>query len=121
MDEVGAHRADQRLQRPDACPFADGITECHALGGEKSDQHVVHVAAVVHHEHHGRLRVDRGERLRIGIAEAHTIEELRAALGQPVADAKVEVGVERRHDLARIDVGALACQLERHVLLGGVG
>jgi len=111
--EVGAHRADQGLQPPDARPFADGVGERHLLGGEEGDQHVIHIAAVVHDEDHGRLRVDRRQAGLVTASGDHAVEQARDAFRQPVADAEVEVGVEGGHDLARVAVDAAAHVDER--------
>ena len=116
--EIRAHGADQSLQRPDARPLADGVAQRHPLGGEERDQHVVHVAAVVHDEDDRRARVDRRQRRRVGVAEADAVGHLGERLGEPVADPEVDVGVERRHDLAGVAVHALDEHVARHAALG---
>jgi hypothetical protein len=93
------------------------------VGGEEAGEDVVHVGAVVDDQHHGRVRVDARDALRVDVAEAHAVERARHAAADPVADAEVEVGVERRHDLAAIgfdlghDLGKRDPVLRR-VLLG---
>ena len=66
------------------------------------DDHVIHVAAVVHHEDDAGAGFDAGERLDVGIAEAHAVEALHRAPGDVIADAEVGVGVEGGHDLAGV-------------------
>ena len=58
-------------------------------------------------EHHGRMRRDAPDALGIDVADAHAVQALRELLAQPVAGAKVEVGVERGDDLARVALDAL--------------
>ena len=118
--EVRAHRTDQPLQRPDARPLADGVAQRHALRGEEGHEDVVHVAAVVHHEHHGGLRIYRGERLAVGSPKAYAIDKARESFRQPVTNAKVDVGVECRHDLACITVDTLHRHGHRHALVAGM-
>ncbi len=49
--EVRPHRADERLERPDARPLADRVGERGFLGRQVRHQDVVHVAAVVDEKH----------------------------------------------------------------------
>ena len=112
--EVGAHRADQLLQPPHTRPFAHRVRQRGALGREVGRDDVVHVAAVVHHEHHGRVLGDGVQARVVGVADAHAVQRLRDAPRQPVADAEVHVGIEGRHDLARIALHLVQRHLARH-------
>jgi len=69
---------------------------------------------VIHHEHHGGLGRHRRQAGLVGVADAHPVQQAADALAQPVADAEVEVGVERRHDLARVALDDVLHDLARH-------
>ena len=101
--EVSAHRPDQRLQRPDSGPLAYRVGQRDLLRGQEGDQNVIHVAAVVHHEHQRRFGRHGGDSLLVDVADANPIHELGAVLRQPVADAEIDVGIEGRHDLAGVN------------------
>ena len=112
-DEVGAERAHQHAQRPDPRPFADGVAQRGAVRRHVGDDHVVHVAAVVHHEDHAGAGLDAGQRLVVGIAEAHAIEGLHRTPGDVIGDAEIGVGVEGRDDLAGVALHLPAQHLAR--------
>ena len=105
--EIGAHPADQRRQRPDARPFAHRVGQRGLVGGEVAGEHVVHVGAVVHDEHHRGVGLDARQVLGVDVPQPHAVQQLRHALADPVADAEVQVGVERRHGLAGVALDAL--------------
>ena len=119
--EVGAHRADERLQRPDARPLADGVGERRLLRRQVGHEDVVHVAAVVDQEDDRRLRRDRRQARLVLVPEAHAVERPGDVAGEPVPDAEVHVGVERRHDLVRVPADPLHDDLARHRLLARLG
>ena len=83
-------------------------------------QHVIHVGAMVHDEHHRGLRVDLRQPLVVGEADPHPVQEPCQALGQPVADAEVRIGVERRHDLPGVLQHLGLGHRARHLVLDGV-
>ena len=112
--EVRAHRTDQVAQAPRPRPLTDGVGQRGAFGGEVRGDDVVHVAAVVHDEHHRGLLGDRVQPGVVGVADAHAVEETRQCLASPVADAEVHVGVERRHDLACVALHLIECHFTRH-------
>ena len=118
--EVGAHRADELLQWPDAGPFAHRVAQRRAFGGEEGHQDVVHVAAVVHDEDHGGVGRHAGQGAFVGEAQAHAIEEAGHGAGDRIADAEVDVGVEGRHDLARVAMDLGHRRLARDVVGAGV-
>jgi len=95
------------LQRPYPRPFADGIGERGALGGKEGHQHVVHVAAVVDDENHRRVGLHPRQRFLVDVADAHAVDQAGYAARQRVADAEIDPGVERGHDLARQAVDAV--------------
>src|SRR5213595_2258299 len=68
----------------------------------RSNMDYVHVGAVVHHEHYSRVGADLRDALRIDVPDSHAVEGPRDPAPDPVADAEVEVGVERGDDLARV-------------------
>ncbi len=113
-DEGGAHRAHERLERPDSRPLADGIGKSRLFGSQISDKDVVHVAAVVHQEDDRGLGWNRGEPFLVRIAQPYSVERARDVAGERVADAKVGVGVEGGDDLACITAYARENDLARH-------
>ena len=79
---------------------------------------------MVHHEHYSRVGADFRDALRIDVPDSHAVEGPRDPAPDPVADAEVEVGVERRDDLARVALDlAQRCGQGKvvfpRVLLGG--
>ena len=56
--EKRPHRFDQGLQRPDARPLADGIRQGGFFRRQKRHQNVIHIAAMIHHEHHAGVLLD---------------------------------------------------------------
>ena len=117
--EVGAERAHQHLERPDPRPLAHGIAERGAMRRHVGDDHVVHVAAVVHDEDDAGAGLDAGQPLVVRIAQAHAVQELSHAPCQVIADAEVGVGVEGGHDLAGVALHLPAQHLARGA--GGLG
>ena len=117
--EVRPERTDERLQRPDPRPLPDRVAERGALGGEVGHDHVVHVAAVVHHEDDARVRLDLRERPLVGVPHADPVEELDGAPCQVVPDPEVEPRVERRNDLARVAFDLAGQDLARRARLPG--
>ena len=83
------------------------------------DDHIIHVAAVVHHEDDAGAGLDAGERLVVRIAEPHAIEALHRPPGDVIADAEIGVGVEGGHDLAGVALHLPAQHLARGA--GGFG
>ena len=83
------------------------------------DNHVVHVAAVVHHEDDAGAGLDAGERLVVRITEAHAVEAFHRPSREVIADAKVGVGVEGGHDLPGVALHLPAQHLARDA--GGLG
>ena len=123
--EIGAGRAHQRRERPDARPLAHRVGERRLVGGHEARQHVVHVRAVIHHQHYRGVGIDAGNAGGVDVAESHAVQRAGDGAPEPVADAKVEIGVERRHDLARIALDFFQHRGQRRavargVLLGGL-
>ena len=116
--EEGAHGTDQLLQAPDPSPFADRVGQGHPLGGQEGHQDVIHVAAVIDHEHQRRARCDGPQRGLVGEADPHPVQQPGDRPRHRVADPEVDVGVERRHDLAHIAVNPRPDGGDR--LLGGL-
>ena len=100
--EVRPHGADQRREWPDARPFAHRVGKRGLVRGQIAGQHVIHVGAVVHDEHHGGVLRHAAQALGVDVADAHAVQALRDLAPDPVADAEVQVSVEGRHDLARV-------------------
>ncbi len=117
--EVGAGRADQGLERPDPRPLPHGVGEGRAVRGQVAHQDVVHVAAVVHQEDHGRAGGHGGEPRLVREAEPHAVEELRHPLREPVADPEIEVDVEGGDDLAGVALHPADQHLAGDPLLAG--
>ncbi len=82
--------------------LAHRVAERGAVRRHVRDDHVVHVASVVHDEHHARLGRDARQRLVVRVSQADAVEETHAPAREVVADAEVEVGVEGGHDLAGV-------------------
>ena len=115
--EVGSHSADQGLQRPHPGPLSNRVAEGGLRRGQIGHEDVIHVAAVVHDKHHRRLRLDGRQRLLVGDHQPHPVEQSCEVPRDPVADSKVEVGVERGHDLVRITFDPFHHHLTRHAFL----
>jgi hypothetical protein len=75
---------------------------------------------VVHDEHHGRGVGHFFQRLGIDKTQAHAVQALRDLAADPVAEAEVQVGVEGRHDLARIVLDRLEHRGHRYLVLRGI-
>ena len=73
--EEGAHGANEHVERPDLCPFADGVGHGGLFGDEVGHEHVVHVAAVVHDEDDGGFGVYGFDGLGIEESDADAVEE----------------------------------------------
>ena len=79
--QVARHRHQPQPNRPTGREqqrprIAIGATFVVALGGEIRGEDVVHVRAVVHHEHHGRVGIDRPDARGVDVAEPHLLFEL---------------------------------------------
>ena len=113
-DEIGAHRADQRPERPDLRPFTHRIAQRRRAGRDVSDEHIIHIGAVVDDEHDGGVGVDLAQRVAIGKTKPHAVEQPRQPPGHARSDAEIEIGAERRYDLAGVAPGEVHRHFARH-------
>ena len=71
---------------------------CH----QKRHEEVVHVASVVHHEHHGGIRIDGSHGRTIGVAQTHPVYETGETLRHTVSQAEIHIGIECRDNFASV-------------------
>jgi hypothetical protein len=76
---------------------------------------------VVHDEHHRRLWIDLRQAFVVGESDAHPIQQAREPFRQPVANTKIDIGIEGRHDLMCIAQHFRLRHFAWHLVLGGVG
>jgi hypothetical protein len=74
---------------------------------------------MVHHKHDGGVLEHRSQPGIVGVADAHAVQRAADRLAEPVADAEIEVGIERRNDLARVALDDLHRNFTRHALRRG--
>jgi hypothetical protein len=75
---------------------------------------------VVHYEDDGRLLGDGGQRVLIGLHEAHTIERLAEEARGADGEGEIGEGGKSRHDLARVTFRGLEGHVLAHVVVPGV-
>ena len=82
-------------------------------------EQVIHVTAMVEHEHEAGARVDVEKALLVGVYDTDPIGQPHEPSRDPVADTEVHVGIERRADLGGVVTDPVHRDAARDALVFG--
>ena len=110
-NKISPHRTDEPRQGPDPRPLTHSVRERALLCCKIGNKHIVHIAAMVHHEDNSGAAVNARERISGMMAKAHAIQLAAEKTRKADRKAVVKCCAERGDNLA----GVAARTFKRHV------